>query len=301
LTKDSDLKSKATLLLSLTMLCYASNHVIGRAVHTDLPPMGLSFWRWVCGALILLPLVAPRLKTLWPMYREHWRVLALLGFLIVGSTTLVLLGLNFTTATNTSLINATQPTITALLCWIFLGDRLRGVQWLGIVIAFSGISWMLVQGDWQVLLGLDFNPGDLIVLLAMFGFAAYGINIRRIPAEFHVTESLFAIILLGLIPLIPFYLAESAVYRPFQVSWESMMVVVTLALLVSVLGMLMWTRGNQLIGPNRAAIYVNLLPLFGALLAVIFLGETIRSYHIAGGLLIGSGMWLALRQENKSA
>jgi len=160
---------------------------------------------------------------------------------------------------------------------------------------------MLVQGDWQVLLGLDFNPGDLIVLLAMFGFAAYGINIRRIPAEFHVTESLFAIILLGLIPLIPFYLAESAVYRPFQVSWESMMVVVTLALLVSVLGMLMWTRGNQLIGPNRAAIYVNLLPLFGALLAVIFLGETIRSYHIAGGLLIGSGMWLALRQENKSA
>ena len=295
------MKSKATLLLSLTMLCYASNHVIGRAVHTDLPPMGLSFWRWVCGALILLPLVAPRLKTLWPMYREHWRVLALLGFLIVGSTTLVLLGLNFTTATNTSLINATQPTITALLCWIFLGDRLRGVQWLGIVIAFSGISWMLVQGDWQVLLGLDFNPGDLIVLLAMFGFAAYGINIRRIPAEFHVTESLFAIILLGLIPLIPFYLAESAVYRPFQVSWESMMVVVTLALLVSVLGMLMWTRGNQLIGPNRAAIYVNLLPLFGALLAVIFLGETIRSYHIAGGLLIGSGMWLALRQENKSA
>ena len=79
------------------------------------------------------------------------------------------------------------------------------------------------------------------------------------------------------------------------------MVVVTQALLVSLLGMLMWTRGNQLIGPNRAAIYVNLLPLFGALLAVIFLGETIRSYHIAGGLLIGSGMWLALRQKQVGA
>jgi drug/metabolite transporter (DMT)-like permease len=74
-------------------------------------------------------------------------------------------------------------------------------------------------------------------------------------------------------------------------------VVVVLALLVSVLGMLMWTRGNQLIGPNRAAIYVNLLPLFGALLAVLLLGETIRAYHVAGGLLIGSGMWLALRQR----
>ncbi len=295
------MKSKATLLLSLTMLCYASNHVIGRAVHTDLPPMGLSFWRWVCGALILLPFVAPRLARLWPLYREHWRVLALLGLLIVGSTTLVLLGLNFTTATNTSLINATQPTITALLCWLFLGDRLRSWQWLGIVIAFSGISLMLLQGDLRVLRELDFNPGDLVVLLAMFGFAAYGINIRRIPADFHVTESLFAIILLGLVPLLPVYLVETLVYRPVPVSTESVLVVVVLALLVSVLGMLMWTRGNQLIGPNRAAIYVNLLPLFGALLAVIFLGETIRDYHIAGGLLIGSGMWLALRQKQVGA
>jgi drug/metabolite transporter (DMT)-like permease len=289
------MNSRATLLLSLTMLCYASNHVIGRAVHTDLPPMGLSFWRWVCGALILLPLVAPRLPVLIPLYREHWRVLALLGLLIVGSTTLVLLGLNFTTATNTSLINATQPTITALLCWLFLGDRLRPLQWLGIVVAFAGISLMLLQGDWRVLVELSFNPGDLVVLLAMFGFAAYGINIRRIPAEFHVRESLFAIILLGLVPLLPLYLAESFVYRPVPASIDTVLVVVVLALLVSVVGMLMWTRGNQLIGPNRAAIYVNLLPLFGALLAVLLLGESIRPYHVAGGLLIGSGMWLALR------
>ena len=156
---------------------------------------------------------------------------------------------------------------------------------------------MLLQGDWHVLLDLDFNPGDFVVLLAMFGFATYGINIRRIPAEFHVTESLFAIILLGLVPLLPFYLVESFAYRPVPVSVQSVGVVVTLALLVSVLGMLMWTRGNQLIGPNRAAIYVNLLPLFGALLAVLFLGESIRAYHVAGGVLIGSGMWLALRRR----
>lgn len=295
------MNSKATLLLSLTMLCYASNHVIGRAVHTDLPPLGLSFWRWVCGALILLPLVAPRLRVLWPLYREHWRVLALLGLLIVGSTTLVLLGLNFTTATNTSLINATQPTITALLCWFFLGDRLRSMQWVGIVIAFAGISLMLLQGDWRVLQGLDFNPGDLVVLFAMFGFAAYGINIRRIPAEFHVTESLFAIILLGLIPLLPLYLLESVAYRPLPFSGESLVVIFALALLVSVLGMLMWTRGNQLIGPNRAAIHVNLLPLFGALLAVLFLGEQIYAYHVVGGVLICSGMWLALRPARIAA
>jgi drug/metabolite transporter (DMT)-like permease len=283
------------VLLSLTMLCYASNHVIGRAVHAELPPLGLSFWRWACGALILLPFVAPRLRVLWPRFLVHWRLLSLLGLLIVGSTTLVLLGLNYTSATNTSLMNATQPTITALLCWAFLGEGLRRVQWLGIGLAFAGISLMLLHGDWRVLLDLSFNNGDLLVLLAMFGFATYGINIRRIPQEFHVRESLFAIILFGMIPLLPLYLLESTIYKPVPVSAQSAVVVLALALLVSVLGMLMWTRGNQLIGANRAAIYVNLLPLFGATLAVLLLGEKIQAYHLAGGLLIGSGMWLALR------
>jgi len=294
-------ESRAAVLLSLTMLCYASNHVIGRAVHAELPPLGLSFWRWACGALILLPFVAPRLGVLWPRFLVHWRLLSLLGLLIVGSTTLILLGLNYTSATNTSLINATQPTITALLCWAFLGEGLRRLQWLGIGLAFAGISLMLLHGDWRVLVDLSFNNGDLLVLLAMFGFATYGINIRRIPPEFHVRESLFAIILFGMIPLLPLYLLESTIYKPVPVSAEAAVVVLALGLLVSVLGMLMWTRGNQLIGANRAAIYVNLLPLFGATLAVLLLGEKIQAYHLAGGLLIGSGMWLALRPAGVQA
>ena len=122
-------EKQAALLLALTMLCYASNHVIGRAVHDVLPPLGLSFWRWVFGAAILLPFVLPGLKQVVPRYCQHWKLFSLLGLLITGSTSLVLVGLNFTTATNTSLINASQPTITALLCWLFLKDRLSIWQW----------------------------------------------------------------------------------------------------------------------------------------------------------------------------
>jgi drug/metabolite transporter (DMT)-like permease len=289
-------EKKAALLLTLTMLCYAGNHVIGRAVHGELPPLGLSFWRWIFGAAILFPFVAPGLAGAIPRYREHWRLLSLLGLLMIGSTSLVLVGLNFTSATNTSLINATQPTITALLCWIFLQDRLNARQWCGIVIAFAGIGQMILRADWQVLSSLSFNRGDLIVLLAMFGFATYAINIRRIPREFSAVQSLFAIIIFGLVPLLPFYLAESVMYKPMQFSWHTFLVVMTLALLVSVLGMLMWTRGNQLVGPNRAAVYMNMLPLFGALMAVVFLHETIAVYHLVGGVLIGGGMWLVLRK-----
>lgn len=287
---------KAALLLALTMLCYASNHVIGRAVHVELPPLGLSFWRWLCGAAILLPLIAPNLRRLVPLYLQHWRILTLLGALIVGSTTLVLVGLNFTSATNTSLINASQPTITALLCWIFLGERLIARQWGGIGLAFAGIAVILVHGDLGALRHFVFNGGDLLVLLAMLGFATYGINIRRLPAELHVTESLFAIIVLGTLLLLPFYIAESLIYMTMPVTARASMIVVVLALLVSVVGMSMWTRGNQLIGPNRAAVYVNLIPLFGTLLAIGFLGEQVRSHHILGGAMVCVGMLLALKR-----
>ena len=289
-------EKQAALLLTLTMACYAGNHVIGRAVHGELPPLGLSFWRWVLGAAILFPFVAPGLGKLVPRYREHWRLFTLLGLMMIGSTSLVLVGLNFTTATNTSLINATQPTITALLCWIFLQDQLNARQWFGIVIAFAGVAQMILRADWQVLSSLSFNRGDLIVLLAMFGFATYAINIRRIPGEFTPAQSLFAVIVVGLVPLLPFYLAESMMYKTMPFTWNTLLVVVTLSLLVSVLGMLMWTRGNQLIGPNRAAVYMNLLPLFGALMAVLFLHETIALHHLVGGVLIGGGIWLVLRK-----
>jgi len=155
---------------------------------------------------------------------------------------------------------------------------------------------MILRADWQVLSSLSFNRGDLIVLLAMFGFATYAINIRRIPGEFTPAQSLFAVIVVGLVPLLPFYLAESMMYKTMPFTWNTLLVVVTLSLLVSVLGMLMWTRGNQLIGPNRAAVYMNLLPLFGAVMAVLFLRETIAVHHLVGGLLIGGGMWLVLRK-----
>ena len=286
---------KAALLLTLSMLCYSCAHVIGRAVHAELPPVGLSFWRWLLAVAILLPLVAPALPRLMPLYRQHWRILTLLGAFIVGSTTLVLVGLNYATATNTSLINASQPTLTALLCWLFLGERMRARQWLGLAIALLGILSIIGRGDLAVLASLDFNFGELIVLGAMFGFAAYGLNIRRIPPDFNVVESLFAIVALGTLLLLPFYLLETALARPMLLNLNSVLAVIVMALIVSVLGMLMWTRGNQLIGASRAAVYVNLIPLFGALLSFLLLDESLALYHLAGGLLVGGGMWLAIR------
>jgi drug/metabolite transporter (DMT)-like permease len=287
----------AYAILVLTMLCLSLNHIIGRAVHEQVPPVGLSFWRWLLAAVMLAPLVWRRRQATIAIYRRRWRTFLLLGTLIVGATTVILVALNFTGATNIALINATQPTMTVVLSWLLFRERLSPLQAFGILCAFIGVLAMLSRGESATLLGLDFNVGDVIALAAMGAFAAYAVNLRRLPAELSAPEALLGIILGGCIGLLPFYLAESAWLRPVPVTALSAGAILSLAFLVSFAAMLMWNLGNQIIGPSRASVFINLIPVFGTALAVLLLGEQVRPYHVAGLVLICLGVFLVIRRR----
>jgi len=279
--------------LTLTAFLLACNHIIGRAVHDDIPPVGLSFWRWVVGSLVLLPFVLRHGAGRWRIYRRHWRAFAVLGFFMIGSTTLVLIALNLTSAINVSLINALQPTLTVLFAWLFLKEALSTGRIAGIVCGVAGVAVMLSRADPALLIRLDFQAGDFVALLAMCGFSGYALNLHRLPRELSGVESLFAITVAGTVMLLPFYLAESAVWKTVPVSTTSIGAIAALALLVSVFGNLLWNAGNHLIGPARAAIFINLIPVFGTVLAITFLGERLYFYHVAGGTLVALGLYLA--------
>ncbi len=284
----------AYALLTVCMLCLATNHIVGRGTHESLPPVGLSFWRWFVAALVLLPFALPRLRHCVAAYRRHAISLALLGGLIVGSTTVILIALNFTTAINVSLINATQPTITVLFSYLFFRQRLSPAQAIGIALAFAGVAVMLTRGEPLQLGRLGPNFGDVIALLAMGGFSAYAVNVFRLPHELNPAEALFGVIVAGCALLSPFYVVETIVYRPMPLTWLAAAAVLTLALLVSCLSMLLWNIGNQAVGPNRASIFMNLIPVFGAALAVGFLGERLYWYHLVGVSLVALGIWLVV-------
>lgn len=279
--------------LTLTAFLLACNHIIGRAVHDDIPPVGLSFWRWVVGSLVLLPFVLRHGAGRWRIYRRHWRAFAVLGFFMIGSTTLVLIALNLTSAINVSLINALQPTLTVLFAWLFLKEVLSTGRIAGIVCGVAGVAVMLSRADPALPIRLDFQAGDFIALLAMCGFSGYALNLHRLPRELSGVESLFAITVAGTVMLLPFYLAESAVWKTVPISTASIGAIAALALLVSVFGNLLWNAGNHLIGPARAAIFINLIPVFGTVLAITFLGERLYFYHVAGGTLVALGLYLA--------
>jgi drug/metabolite transporter (DMT)-like permease len=290
----------AYLLLTVCMLFLAANHVIGRWVHADVPPVGLSFWRWTVAAFMLLPFVAPRLRATVASCRADIGNLALLGGLIVGSTTVILIALNFTTAINVSLINATQPTITVLFSWLFFRQRLSPRQAAGIALAFCGVAVMLMRGRLDVMLSLGINGGDLVALAAMTGFSAYAVNIRRLPAGLNPVEALFGIVVAGSLLLLPFYALESMLYRPMPLTPAAVAAVLALALLVSCLAMLLWNLGNQAVGPNRASVFMNLIPVFGATLAIALLDESLAWFHLAGAALVAAGIALVVGRLSRT-
>jgi len=144
-----------------------------------------------------------------------------------------------------------------------------------------------------VLLALDLHAGDFIALLAMCGFAGYALNLKRLPRELGVVPTLVAISTAGTLMLLPFYLWEAFAVKAVPVTTTSIAAILALALLVTVLGNLAWYAGNRIIGPSRASIFINLIPVFGIALAIVFLDERLFAYHVAGGVLVVIGLVLA--------
>lgn len=296
--KDSNASSGAARaaypILTISVFFLALNHIIGRSVHEVMPPLGLTFWRWLLAVVILVPIVMVEFRATLAIYCTHWRAFLLLGGFIVGATSLIMVALNFTSATNVALINATQPALTVLFSWLFYGVRLRRVQVVGILVAFVGVLVMISQGTWRVLGNLEFNAGDLIALGSMLGFAGYSVRYVRLPGGLSPARALFPIMLGGCALLLPFYIGESLLVKPVPINPTSIGAIISLALLVSLCAMLMWNAGMRMIGANRASIFINLVPVFGALMAVVLLGERFELYHLAGMVFVTAGVWLVV-------
>lgn len=288
---------RAYLLLTLMAFFLACNHIIGRSVHAEIPPIGLSFWRWLFAAGVLLPFILNKKRIFQRLFLDNMKALLLLGTLIIGATTLILIALNSSSAINISIINTFQPVLTVIFARIFLNQKLVAIQLAGILFSCVGVLVMISKGQLDIIMSLQFNQGDLIALLAMCGFAGYAINVYRIPEDLNVLESLFGIIISGCIVLLPFYLLESFFYRPVPVNATSLWAVPVLALLVSVFSMLIWNFGNRTVGTARATVFINLIPVFGIILATTLLGEQLFIPHIVGAICIFIGVACVIKNS----
>ncbi len=279
----------AYVLLTLAAFIWAVNTVISRAFYETIPPFGMNFWRVLVAVLVLLPIALPELRRAWPVLRRHLKMLVFLGFLMTGAQAMIIVAVNFTTAINATVANATQPAITAIMAAILVGTRIRGLQGAGIVAALAGIAVMVVRADLSVLQALAFNPGDFIALIAVVGWASYAIYFPRLPHDLGLSAMLFLIMASGLVVMLPTFLLETAFHRTTPASAETFWVSVVLGL-CSVVSVYVWNAGLRAVGAIHATMFINLIPIFGAAVAITFLGEQLFLFHVIGAALVCIGI-----------
>lgn len=284
------------LLLTLTPLFWSCNWIIGRALHDDMPPMALTFFRWLLASLVLAPFVVSKLARDWPTIRAHWRTMALLGTVgIALHNAIAYIGLNYTTATNGVVLNSFIPVMIIAMAWAFFGERLTRVQLLGVAVSLVGVLAILSGGSLATLARFRLNAGDLCVILAMAMWSLYTVLLRRRPLGLDRLSFLFVLAIVGVVIMFPLWLGESLLIRSPVWSARSFAALIGVAIFSSVLAYVFWNRGVELLGPAVAGLFVHLMPVFGALLAWLFLGERLEPYHLAGMALILTGIAVTSR------
>ena len=289
----------AYLLITCATFLWGLSIVIGRGVHQEIPPLGLSFWRWFVGAVFLLPFVCAELIRKAEIIRRHAKFIIFMGIIQIGSSVMLMVGVNFTTAINASVINAVQPAVTAVAAWSLTKDKLTQGQSAGIVAGFAGILVIVAKADISLLLGFDVNIGDGFAVLAIIGWSIYAALLHRLPKELGVTTTLFLILMAGSLSVLAFYVFETLTVRPVPATINSVIVFLVMGLIISVLSIYIWNSGLRAVGPNRASIFLNLIPIFGAILAISFIGEQLFLYHFIGGALVALGITLVITQSSR--
>lgn len=284
------------LLLLLPPLFWSGNFVLGRAVAEAVPPVALAFWRWTLGALILLPFAWPSLRRDAFTLARHWKIVVLLtvpGIAIFN--TFAYIGLATTTALNGVMIQSAMPVMIVGMSFLFFRDTITPLQALGIAVSLSGALTLVSRGDPMALANLHFNTGDLWILAAVTAYAAYTALLRRQP---HVHGFSFIVVtfLLGALMLLPFLILETVNGRPLQFTPTSLAAIGYVAVFPSILAYICFNRAVLVLGANRTGLSIHLIPVFGSVLAMLFLGERPQWFHAVGIALIACGVVLATRK-----
>jgi drug/metabolite transporter (DMT)-like permease len=293
------IKAHPFLLLTLTTLFWSGNFVIGRAMKNSIPPIGLAFWRWALALVILIPFSIPHLREQWLILKLNWRWLTVFGVLGVSCfNTFVYIGLHSTTATNALIINSVIPVLIVLLSRLLAATPVSGRQAIGITISLCGVLTIISRANPDVILALKINSGDVWILLAVISWAFYTFLLRHRPAGLHPLSFLTSIVAIGLMPLSILYAWELSQGGRFELNPANITSILYVALFPSVLAFIFWNQSVKEVGPNKAGLFLYLMPVFGAILSAVFLGESIRSFHLVGMALIFFGIHLTTRSAS---
>jgi len=284
----------------LAALFWSGAFITGKLAVREFPPFALTFFRFLLALPVIFLILYKRQPGEWVPKKEEWPPLIMLG--IIGTFlyhVLFFLALKYTTAINSSLIGATNPMVTSLLAALLFSERLSFSRTMGVLISFTGVFFIVTNGDWNVVAGFRFNPGDVLMFVAVFSWAVYSILSRKVMGKYQlspltVTAYSFLVCVVFTVPFVVW--EKPMTYLPSTTTggWLS---VLYMAIFASVLGYLIHMTAVQKIGAPKAAIFINLVPVFTISQSVFLLGESFSWFKLASTVIIVAGVYLTSRPE----
>lgn len=283
------------VLLGLTALFWGANAIAGKLAVGHISPLALTFLRWTAAILFVAPFAWPKLKADWPVVRPRLPFLFALG--ACGMTLFnaaLYIALVYTSAVQATIVQSAMPLVVFLGMFVFFRTRVLPLQIVGFTLTAAGVLLTATRGDPAAILSLDLNRGDALMLVAVLLYGGYTVALGFKPKIHWLTMILVLSVSawVAAVPLALFEIALGAHTAPDATGWA---IVLFTGLLPSLAAQVLYIRGIEAIGANRANLFINLVPIFGAILAVAILGEVLLPYHFVALAMVVGGIMLAER------
>lgn len=289
-------------ILALCVLFWSGNFILGRFVSTNIQPLELAFFRWSFVLILLIPaLFIIDIKKVIRIFKNNYIFLSFLSLLgITLFNTFLYIALQTTTATNALLINSIIPILILVFSFFILKTRITSLQVVGVLFSTFGVIFLVLKGNLLNLSNIEFTSGDFWVIVSSITWATYSTIVKLKPKELSHLELFVIIVFLGFLFLIPWYLIQGYnISQELDILKQNWYFFIYVSLFASLLSFYFWHIGIDEIGADKTGQFTHLMPIFGATLAFIFLGERLELFHLIGALFIALGIYMSLFLKKK--
>ena len=289
----------AYIFLILATLFWSGNFIVGKAASIfEIPPFTLNFYRWTFAWLILAPFTLKEIFRKRNYILNNIKLILILGITsITVFNSIVYYSLNFTQVISGVLMISTIPVMIIFFCWVFKIEKTNFYQLLGVLFSLMGVVVIVTNADVNKLLNLNFNKGDLWMVVAMLSWAMYSALLRKKKFKLSQISLLQTIISAGLILLLPAYLIEMALGYRVNIHLPFILTLTYVVLFPGLASFFFWIKGISIIGSNRSGIFLHLMPIFSTIMAMLIFKEKFMTFHLIGAILIITGIILSSKRQ----
>ena len=293
-------KHLAYLLLTLSGFFWAGNFIVGKfATLFEIPPLTLNTFRWISVWLILIPFTYKEIYNNLAYIKKNFFVIGFMGVITISTfNSVVYFALNYTQVINAVLVLAIIPAVTIVLSSLMKIEKTNVFQIFGLILSIIGVGSIISNGDIQRVMSLSFNNGDLWMLVCVLSWALYSTLLKKNKLKLSQFSLIQIMVSVGVLFLIPQYFYEQSIGLEVNLNKAFFLILFYVVVFPALAAYYCWQKGVEIIGPNRATMFIQLMPLFSAVMAIMIFNEKFEFYHFAGAAFIVSGIYLSNKKTN---